>query len=851
MAVSKSVAIVPLNGSNYPTWKVQCRMALVKDGLWSIVNGTETIPEEREADKRAKFVARRDRALALIVLSVEPSLLYLLGDPEDPVVVWKKLSDQFQKKTWANKLGLRRRLYSLKLKEGDSIQEHIRKMTEVFEELAVIGDPVKEEDRVVHLLASLPESYNMLVTALEANADVPQMAVVTECLLHEESKHKDLEDSGRRHLKAMTVTRSKMEVRCYHCKKLGHIKRDCRALKKKQLPRSREFQPKANKAAVRNQSPDDECDALVVSHALQTGSAGNWIVDSGATCHMCSNERFFVDLQPLKQPMQVTLGDGRTLEAIRSGMVSLKMKLPNSTSSMCNVRDVLYVPALSYNLLSVAKAAESGKVTEFNDSGCLIFGSERRLVAKATRVGSLYYLDCEIDQRASVTQQQSKEVLWHQRYGHLNVQSLQKLARQNLVKGLDLDHTKDIDFCETCIKGKHKKSVFPTSESHRAAEPLDLVHSDVCGKMNARSLGGAEYFLTFIDDRTHYTWVYVLKHKDEVFDCFLRWKALVEKSSGRKLKAIRTDNGGEYTSTIFGDYLKSEGIRHERTVPKTPEQNGVAERMNRTLVETVRSMLTDAKLPHKFWGEALSTAVYLRNRSPTKAVKEMTPYEAWTTKKPSVGHLRVFGCDAYAHVPKDERGKLDPKAKKCIFVGYGEETKGYRLYDAVRAKIMFSRDVVFNEGKCGFLSLKDASRYVELELSSDDDTPTIVELPQVEPQAEEIDHRDTSTGSTLDAPTSSQPRVRRSTRQRQTPDYFGWEANLAGSQVQEPHTVEEAKSTPEKAHWLKAMGKEMKSLQESEVWDLVKLPSGRKPVGSKWVFKVKTDEDGNVERYKA
>ena len=146
MAELTTVAIVPLKGSNYPTWKVQCRMALVKDGLWSIVNGTEAIPDEGDADARAKFVARRDRALALIVLSVEPSLLYLLGDPEDPVVFWKKLSDQFQKKTWANKLELRRRLYSLKLREGDSVQEHIRKMIEIFEELAVIGDPVTEED---------------------------------------------------------------------------------------------------------------------------------------------------------------------------------------------------------------------------------------------------------------------------------------------------------------------------------------------------------------------------------------------------------------------------------------------------------------------------------------------------------------------------------------------------------------------------------------------------------------------------------------------------------------------------------------------------------------------------------
>ena len=186
------------------------------------------------------------------------------------------------------------------------------------------------------------------------------------------------------------------------------------------------------------------------------------------------------------------------------------------------------------------------------------------------------------------------------------------------------------------------------------------------------------------------------------------------------------------------NYLKSEGIRHERTVPKTPQQNGVAERMNRTLVETVCSMLTYAKLPHKYWGEALSTAVYLRNRSPTKAVTEMTPYEAWTTKKPSVAHLRVFSCDAYTHIPKDERGKLDPKAKKCIFVGYREETKGYRLYDPVRAKIIFSRDVVFNEGKCGGSVSEDTSQYVELELSSDNDTPTTTESPQVEPQAQEM-----------------------------------------------------------------------------------------------------------------
>ena len=171
------------------------------------------------------------------------------------------------------------------------------------------------------------------------------------------------------------------------------------------------------------------------------------------------------------------------------------------------------------------------------------------------------------------------------------------------------------------VKSKQTRS---TSEN-RATEPLELIHSDVCGKLNTRFLSGAEYFLTFVDDRTYYSWIYVLKTKDEVFNCFLKWKALVEKSSGRKVQAIRTDNGGEYTSNTFQEYLLSEGIHHQRTVRKTPEQNGVAERMNPTLVETVRSMLTGARLPQRFWAEALSTAVYLNNRSPTRTLRDVTP----------------------------------------------------------------------------------------------------------------------------------------------------------------------------------------------------------------------------------
>lgn len=176
----KSTTLVPLKGKNYVTWKLQCRMALMKENLWSLVAGYEEAPLATEKDKFEKYRMRRDRALAVIVLSVDPTLLYLLGDPEDPADVWKLLENHFQRKTWANKLALRKKLFSLRLAENGSVQAHIKAMTEVFDGLAVVGAPVEEEDKVVQILASLPDSYDMLVTALEANETVPKLEVVTE-----------------------------------------------------------------------------------------------------------------------------------------------------------------------------------------------------------------------------------------------------------------------------------------------------------------------------------------------------------------------------------------------------------------------------------------------------------------------------------------------------------------------------------------------------------------------------------------------------------------------------------------------------------------------------------------------
>ncbi|GJW31679.1 retrovirus-related pol polyprotein from transposon TNT 1-94 [Tanacetum coccineum] len=248
-----------------------------------------------------------------------------------------------------------------------------------------------------------------------------------------------------------------------------------------------------------------------------------------------------------------------------------------------------------------------------------------------------------------------------------------------------------------CLVGKQQRNPFPQESTWRASQVLELLHADICGPINPLSNSNKRYIITFIDDYSRKVWVYFLVTKSEAFVVFKQYKSRVEKESGVAIKGLRTDRGGEFTSVEFTNFCNDNGIHRQLTAPYTPQQNGIAERKNRTIMNMVRSMLSGKKLPKTFWPEAVNWTVHILNRSPTLAVRNICPEEAWSGFKPSVAYFKVFGSIAYVHIPDCKRIKLDDKSKKCVFIGVSEESKAYRLYDLVSKRIIVSRDVVFDK----------------------------------------------------------------------------------------------------------------------------------------------------------
>lgn len=480
----------------------------------------------------------------------------------------------------------------------------------------------------------------------------------------------------RRHDGSNNYKNAKKPYNCGYCQKPGHKESECH----KKAYDEREKSQKAAIADDKNQEDESDEEAWLITTedttemALSThdSRSEDWFLDSGATSHMCG------DRTPLSNTRAVTnskvsMANGGVTTITEKGTASIFVSNKN-----IKLENTLRVPNLRGNLISVARITDNRRTVIFEQSGFTIKDEHGRKIISGLRSGNLYKIKTQTEV-AAIAREKNDITEWHQKFGHLNETDLRKLFSRGLVTGPKVDFKHGLPQCDICIVSKQCAASFIGSPEI-SAEVLGRIHSDVCGAMRKKSIGGASYLATFIDDYSRWIEPHFLKTKDEVKPAFIKFKNLAENKLGKKVKILRTDGGLEYTGEEFQLELDNGGITREVTTPHTPQLNGVAERMNRTLVEMARCMLTSSGLPEYLWAEAINTAAYIRNRSPTSTFNT-TPYERWEGRKPSVSHFKIFGQVAYALEKAPGKGKFEPRSTKCHFVGYSSSSQTYRLWN--------------------------------------------------------------------------------------------------------------------------------------------------------------------------
>jgi transposase InsO family protein len=408
-----------------------------------------------------------------------------------------------------------------------------------------------------------------------------------------------------------------------------------------------------------------------------------WVLDTGASNHMTGSRAAFSRIDA-GVTGTVRFGDSSVARIEGVGTLLLACKSGEHRA----LHHVYYLPRLTANIISVGQLDERGYQVLVEDGVMRVRDEDRRLLAKINRnAGRLYVLDVDIAQPVCLAMRGEEEAwVWHARIGHLHFAALHKMGCDGLVKGMPLLSQVE-QVCEACLAGKHRRSPFPHQAQRRATEVLHLLHGDICGPITPPTPSGNRYFLLLVDDYSRYMWICLLSTKDVAADAIKRVQAAAERKTGKKLQALRTARGGEFAATDFVKYCVELGVHRQLTASCSPQQNGVVERCNQTVVGTREEYDEGQGSSGSILGEAVTS----------KSVQGKTPYELWTGSTPGVQHLRTFGCIAHIKTTTPHLKKLDDRSRRMIFVGYEPGSMAYRAYDPVAERVTISRDVVFDE----------------------------------------------------------------------------------------------------------------------------------------------------------
>jgi len=847
--------VEPLTEGNYGAWSFKMKMYLGELGLWEVVS-TE-VPIEAEEREIAAWTANGVRALRQIGLSIASDQVVYIQECTEGRQAWLILEEYHQGGSVGTKIRTLKKIFKTNLEVGSDMRCHLNKFLEWFSTMSHLGSPLDEQIKVGAILASLNSRYSAAVSGIETwEEERITIQAVKNILIEEFEKQKGVVVNKQQY--AATSGVAHRPYACHRCGELGHFIKEC--------PLNRDSRNVTN---GKNKAYDNR--QYLPMFSFWDGHNGQqWVIDSGASTHVCRNRSLFSQIN-LKEETTVVVANGQSVKSkgIGTVIVMLKKGVP------ITLDNVLWVPEFNCNLLSVGELVRHEATVTFNKSHChMRMGSE--VIALGDYTGQLYTTsEGKFSQQQVKAAKDEEELLcihqWHRRLAHRNLQDIHLMKRE----GLKMKSCNCSNDCEQCLKGKMSRKSFPKAATP-TKEPLDCVVSDVCGPMQVESLGKKKYFITFVDVHSKYTEVYFIRDRSEVPTKVIEYVERMKTQTGRKPKIFRTDRATEYMGEKLQSYLRREGIKFQCTVGYAPEQNGVAERKNRTLVEAARSMLDGSGFGKRMWEEAINTANYTFNRMVNKK-SVMSPYEAMFNEKPRLKQAHEFGCDAYVMIPSEKRRKLDNKSVRMKFVGYDNAAKGYRMMSP-SGKVIVSREVHFLDSKKGMRKANQEAAQQKNEViiqEEPDDFPVII-VPQqqqhivpgaaaINDNAEDDEEEFESAESEMSAgPESSsseseeepainqpdEPQPRRSTRatRGQLPSRYCCLSNVESS---EPSTYAEAIKSSNANEWMSAMKEELKSIEDNETYEMTDLPPGRKAIGSRWVYKTKKNEDGSIARHKA
>ena len=658
----------------------------------------------------------------LIAASVPDSVFNSIKSGRTAKDVWDALKRLFEGRTSLITVDLSRRLSSTHCGEDESVCEHFDKLAGIREQLAAMGKSISNDEFASILMGSLPKSYKPTLSGIAAAAEMsgttPTIAVITK-LAFDEYDNRVLE-TGKPQDEAFASDdkkkKQRSDVECFNCHKKGHMKSDCWAKgggkegqgPKKKSGGSKDSGAKAEAAAGTEQSKDKNADIeawaaitedeeaeelpqVPVLAAGEVASVEAELYDSGASRHMSPYRERFVTYRDIPA-RPITAANNRVFYAVGAG--DLQIQVPNgASSSKVLLRDALYAPDMGLTVVSIGRITKAGCSVQFEDGLCKIKRGGSTIGCIPASANGLYKVEHAL---VAASAPEFVDILTlHRRLGHISVDAIRTLVRSNAVTGLHLIDDFPPFTCDSCEYAKQtRKAIRKEREAAQADSFGAEVHTDVWGPSPLKSLGGRKYYITFTDDYSRYTRLDVLRTKDEAFGAYKAFAAWAKTQHGAHIKRLRSDRGGEYTSGDFTNFLREQGTECRLTTHDTPQHNGVAESLNCRLLERVQAMLHQADLPKNLWAEAIHFAVWLKNRTSTKALGNVTPYERLYGRKPNLGSIPEWGQYVWVHNPKGS--KLDARAIEARWVGFDpDSTHAHRIYWPNSRRISVERNVKF------------------------------------------------------------------------------------------------------------------------------------------------------------